>query len=157
MTKIQNRTKGLRAFTMVEVVLALGVAAFTLVSLMGVLPVGLQSYKNANEEITATNLASSIIADIRATEKGAEISPRYGFRLQQGSAPEVRKFDQWQQQTGQPRYRVFTQVLPAESPVQPRRVLITVSWPVIPEAAGADLKPVPPQATGKIETSCYVD
>jgi type II secretory pathway pseudopilin PulG len=52
----------IRAFTLVEVVLALGISVFALVALVGVLGTGLQSGKDSEDQIQATNLASLIIS-----------------------------------------------------------------------------------------------
>ncbi len=54
-------------FSLVEVTLALGVAAISLLAIFGLLPVGLQTNRNAIEQTTAVNLLSAVIADLRAT------------------------------------------------------------------------------------------
>jgi uncharacterized protein (TIGR02598 family) len=53
------------AFSLVEVTLALGVAAFALVAIFGLLPVGLNSNQASIEQTTATSLATRISADLR--------------------------------------------------------------------------------------------
>lgn len=54
----QRRT----AFSLVEVVIALGVCAFVLVAMLGLFQVGLKSGRESEEAVTASNLASRIIA-----------------------------------------------------------------------------------------------
>lgn len=55
-------------FSLVEVTLALGIAAFCLVAIFGLLPVGLNSNRAAIEQTAAAGVAQAIIADLRATQ-----------------------------------------------------------------------------------------
>lgn len=66
-----------RAFSLVEVTLALGVAAFALVAIFGLLPVGLTSNQNSVEQTAAAGVASSLVADLRATPSASTSSPRF--------------------------------------------------------------------------------
>ncbi len=78
-----------RGFSLVEVVLALGVATFCLLTLLGLLAVGINSNKMTIEQSAAVNIASAVAADLRATPlstqsyTAAEVrySPRFGFML----------------------------------------------------------------------------
>jgi len=54
------------AFSLVEVTLALGVAAFCLIAVFGLLPVGLQTNRNATSQTAATNIIAFVVADLRA-------------------------------------------------------------------------------------------
>lgn len=54
-------------FSLIEVALALGVAAFCLIAIFGLLPVAMQSNRTAVEQTAATGIISSVIADLRAT------------------------------------------------------------------------------------------
>ncbi|HSI84089.1 MAG: hypothetical protein ACAI35_16045 [Candidatus Methylacidiphilales bacterium] len=51
-----------RAFSLVEVVLALGIFAFVLVALAGLLGIGLQTSRDSEDQIQAANLASLLIS-----------------------------------------------------------------------------------------------
>lgn len=55
-----------QAFSLVELTLALGVAAFCLIAVFGLIPVGVQTNRNATSQTTATNIIAAIIADLRA-------------------------------------------------------------------------------------------
>ena len=55
------------AFSLVEVTLALGIAAFCLIAVFGLMPVGLQTNRNAKSQTRATNLMAAVMADLRAT------------------------------------------------------------------------------------------
>ena len=74
-----------QGFTLIEVALALGVAAFALVAIIGLLPVGLQSNQASLEQTVAAALAANVVADLRATPVQIPAtdkdSPRYRIPL----------------------------------------------------------------------------
>jgi uncharacterized protein (TIGR02598 family) len=71
-----------RAFTLVEVSLALGVASFCLLSIVGLLPVGLTSNQASIEQTMAVNISSAIVSDLRTAQPmGANSSPRFGLPI----------------------------------------------------------------------------
>jgi uncharacterized protein (TIGR02598 family) len=70
-----------QAFTLIEVTLALGVAGFCLVSIFGLLPIGINSNQASLEQTMAGNIASSIIGDLRSTPMTATATAHYGIQL----------------------------------------------------------------------------
>jgi uncharacterized protein (TIGR02598 family) len=78
---------GSSGFSLVEVALAMGVAAFCLVSLLGMLTVGLTSSQVSSNETRATHLMSQVADDLQVAQvlnNGAaptKTSPFYGFTL----------------------------------------------------------------------------
>jgi uncharacterized protein (TIGR02598 family) len=66
------------AFSLVELTLALGLAAFCLIAVFGLMPVGVQTNRNATSQTAATSILSNVIADIRATPKTATASTQFG-------------------------------------------------------------------------------
>jgi uncharacterized protein (TIGR02598 family) len=65
-------TFGLRrvhAFSLVEVTLALGIAAFCLMAVFGLMPLGVQTNRNATSQTRAANVLAAVVADLRATTK----------------------------------------------------------------------------------------
>ena len=64
-TSPQNRC----AFSLVEVTLALGIAAFCLLAIFGLLPIGLNSNQSSIEQTAAASLTRGIISELRATPK----------------------------------------------------------------------------------------
>ena len=72
-----------QAFSLVELTLAIGVAAFCLLAVFGLLPVAQTSHQAASEQTVANGLTSEIVSDLRATQKTtpptSQVSPR--FRL----------------------------------------------------------------------------
>jgi uncharacterized protein (TIGR02598 family) len=68
-TKSYNgRTDGLgrRGFSLIEVVLAIGVISFAMVALVALLPRGLQIAKNSTEEMRAINLVTAFSSDLES-------------------------------------------------------------------------------------------
>jgi type II secretory pathway pseudopilin PulG len=57
------------AFSLVEVTLALGIAAFCLIAVFGLMPVGVQTNRNATSQTAAANIIAAIIADLRVIPK----------------------------------------------------------------------------------------
>src|SRR5438270_2767323 len=57
------------AFSLVEVTLALGIAAFCLFAVFGLMPVGVQTNRNATSQTQATNLIAAVVASLRNTPK----------------------------------------------------------------------------------------
>jgi len=61
-----KRTFFNRGFSLVEVVLALGVAAFCLIAVMGLLPVAINVQKASVQQSKANSIISQIASDLRA-------------------------------------------------------------------------------------------
>ena len=67
------------AFSLVELVLALGVAGFCFFAVFGLMPVGMQTNRNATSQTAATNIIAGIVADLRATPASATTSPQFAI------------------------------------------------------------------------------
>ena len=67
------------AFSLVEVTLALGVAAFCLIAVFGLMPVGVQANRNATSQTASTNIIAAVIADLRATPSTTSTSTQFGI------------------------------------------------------------------------------
>jgi uncharacterized protein (TIGR02598 family) len=65
--KDAGRRSRLGGFTLTEVALAMGIFSFALVSMIGLLSVGLKNSRRANIQISASNLMSAIASDIRSS------------------------------------------------------------------------------------------
>jgi uncharacterized protein (TIGR02598 family) len=71
---------------LVEVTLALGVAAVSLLAIFALLPVGLKTNQVAIEQRASTDILSTVVADLRATpvtnpRGGATTSPRFAISI----------------------------------------------------------------------------
>jgi len=67
-TRESHRIAG---FSLVEVTLSLGIVAFGLITLLGLLPTGLNLVKESADETTAASIARAISADLRSMESTA--------------------------------------------------------------------------------------
>jgi uncharacterized protein (TIGR02598 family) len=100
------------AFSLVEVTLALGIAAFCLIAIFGLMPIGVQTNRNATSQTAATNITAGVVADLRATPKANTTSTQFGITF--GTNPSPLYFDA----SGQ-----FTTTLGANS-----RYQLNVTW-----------------------------
>jgi len=67
------------AFSLVEVTLALGIAAFCLIAVFGLLPVAALTNRNATSQTAATNIMAAVIADLRATPRTNSTSLQFAL------------------------------------------------------------------------------
>jgi uncharacterized protein (TIGR02598 family) len=75
-----------RAFSLVEVTLALGVAAVSLLVIFSLLPLGLQTNQRSFEQTASVDILSTVAADLRATpvtnpRGGAATSSQFGINI----------------------------------------------------------------------------
>jgi uncharacterized protein (TIGR02598 family) len=66
-------------FSLVELTFAIGIAAFCLIAVFGLVPVGVQTNRNAISQMAATNLITAVVADLRATPKGSGTSSLFAI------------------------------------------------------------------------------
>ena len=74
------------AFSLVEVTLALGVAAFCMIAVFGLLPVGVQTNQRATSQTAATSIMANVIADLRATPKPPSINTSVQYQVRFGTS-----------------------------------------------------------------------
>jgi len=82
---MKRRLRLASAFALVELTLALGVAAFCLISVFGLIPIGVQTNRNATSQTIATNIAADVVADLRGTPRCTGASTVFSIIL--GSGP----------------------------------------------------------------------
>jgi uncharacterized protein (TIGR02598 family) len=122
-------------FTLVETTLALGVAAFCLIALFGLLPLGIQTNQSSISQTAAASVLSSVVADFRATPKTSLTSPLYGITI---GTPKLLYFDDEGRSVdptdpnSSARYRL-TISFPASSAgaFAPTFVTLKVTWPAL--------------------------
>jgi uncharacterized protein (TIGR02598 family) len=126
-------------FSLVEVTLALGIAAFCLIALFGLLPLGAKTNLNSISQTAAAAMLSSVIADLRATPKTVPTSRQHEITI---GTPKVLYFDAEGRAvtvanpTASPRYRL-TVTFPS-SPAgtfTPTFVTLKISWPALVDPA----------------------
>jgi len=101
-----------RAFSLVEVTLAIGIAAFCLIAVFGLIPVGVQTNRNATSQTAVNNVIAAVVADLRATPTTTNTSSQFAITF---GANKTLFFDG----TGQ-----FTTSLSTNS-----RYQLSVTWP----------------------------
>ena len=69
------------AFSLVEVTLALGIAVFCLIAVFGLMPVGVQTNRNATSQTAATNIIAAVVADLRAVPKTSTTSSQFNITI----------------------------------------------------------------------------
>jgi len=76
------------------VVIAIGVAAFCLVAMLGLFPTGLKSVKNTVDQTAAAGYLNAVALDLRSIPLGSNTSSRYGITLpaQGGSSTSTTNF-----------------------------------------------------------------
>ena len=152
------------AFSLIEVTLALGIAAFSLLTLFALLPVALKTQQASIQQTTANTIASQIIADLSAALRLPPGQQSKQFNLRghwaQAQTPDVLYFVKdgtfvpgSTNQTNAPATAVFRAIVTYLQPPTETTSLadITVSWPaqVDPLAGG-----VP---NGKVETFAAIN
>jgi type II secretory pathway pseudopilin PulG len=135
-----NRRQGIRrfasgdgAFSLVEVVLSLGITSFALLAIVALLPLGVQSTKDSLEETGAVNVLSAVIADRQATPF---ILPSKIYQLPPLiNSPPTNSFlvDDGNRLTANlnvARYKVDYMVIPPSvNQLTPYQIHLRVSWP----------------------------
>jgi uncharacterized protein (TIGR02598 family) len=75
------------AFTLIEVTLALGVASFCLLTVFGLVPIGLTSNQNASEQTAAAGVATAISADLHSNPVAGAQTSRFGLSIPAAGQP----------------------------------------------------------------------
>jgi uncharacterized protein (TIGR02598 family) len=143
------------AFSLVEVTLALGVAGFCLLAILGLLQTGLTNEKVTVGQTAAAGILSAVYSDIVSTRLTNPISPNFQVSLNNQTlvTPQTIYFAEtgWTNRAGQApgtnsRYRVSVGVQSTNTGPTPVRILVT--WP-----AAAD----PTNASGSVEVVTALD
>ena len=90
------------AFSLVEVTLAIGIAAFCLLAVLGLMPVGLKSQQTAVEQTKANAIVSQIAADLSAAARlpPGQVSKQFKIHGRWNSTPDRLYFTNEGIQTG---------------------------------------------------------
>jgi len=130
------------SFSLVEVTVALAVAAFSLIAIFGLLPIGAQTHRAGIGQTAAVSILSSVIADMRSTPAMNPTSSLFGITF---GRPTTLYFDGTGKSSSvidaTSRYRV-TISFPAAPPgaFAPTFAYLNVTWPAaasIPSASGS--------------------
>ena len=158
------RSRSIAGFSLVEVTLALGIAAFCLIAVLGLVPVGVQTNRNATSQTTATNILSSVVSDIRASPKGGTITAKYAVRRSKGNTTTVCFDGQGQPdplggqinnvpcRAGNWRYRLFVRIYPITALTSPNLKPYCANYAVLKLAWPAAADPLSTTPSGSVET-----
>lgn len=78
---MKHSTRQCHAFSLVEVTLALGIAAVCLITLFALIPASLTTDHATLEQTVDTNWARLIASDLRATPANSSVSPRFQISI----------------------------------------------------------------------------
>ena len=149
------KLRRLHAFSLVELTLALGIAAFCLIAVFGLVPVGVQTNRNATSQTAATNILSSVVSDIRASPPGQGASAKYHINRAKLSVATL-YFDGQGQSTivrgANSRYRLYVKLANNPfGPVYPNYAWLKVTWPAAVDPLSTTITP-----SGSVETVAAV-
>ncbi len=163
----------LSAFTLVEVTLSLGIAAFCMVNLLGLIPVGVASQKTSAEQTGAAWIATSIVEDLRTTPKAYppsdQTSPQFHFNVPATSSGTETLFLSQDGRTAgalntnadpaqNPRYRATLYFTGSGSSATGQRaatsVRILITWPALADGAAGN---APSNYSGSYEAWISLD
>lgn len=124
-----------RAFSLVEVVLAIGITAFALIAILGLLPVGLNTMRESVDEMVATGILTAVEADLRNVPEDESNSPLYGVPV--WSAASTTEWQRFLDRNGHPvaerqeaDYVMVCTLYPPEEDVSDcLRIHVKVAWP----------------------------
>ncbi len=146
MKSLNARRRYTAAFTLVEVALALGVASFCLVAVMGLVPLGVSTGQMASDQTAAGSILTHVLADLRATPAtvlGATTTTSTQYQIPipanagvgTSSTKTVLYFGDTAQQfsfantLGTSRYRLTITFLPSAGGRESTGMNMMVSWP----------------------------
>lgn len=122
-------------FSLIEVAISIALLAFCLMTLAALLPVGVNTARAASEEMLASNIAASVLADLRAAPLG-QASAQYGLMPDQTSPWSseplfVTEHGELVPQTdARARYRMMVSIFPPTEDGQAAAIVgVRVSWP----------------------------
>ena len=159
-----TRSRSTSAFSLVEVILAMGVVSFSVLSMLGLLTIGLKSDSASSSETAVTNILSSLVSDVSATPltspATAQVSPQFGIPVPVSGAVTNTLFfkedgtvsgtvNQNAIATDHPLYRATVIVVPPASTKGATTVRLLLTWPALADAQGAHL---PSKQKGSVET-----
>ena len=125
------------SFSLVEVTLALGIAAFCLIAVFGLIPIGVQTNRNAASQTAATNIISAVVADLRATPKTSTTSSQFAIQFGQSKDLYFNGTGGFVPDTPDANSRYHLNITFPSSPTGLPYADLKVTWPAAATAANA--------------------
>ena len=127
------------AFSLIEVVLAIGIISFALLPVVGLLPIGLKSIRNSNEQAAAANVLGGISGSLRSasSENSIDFSTTYAgksFSYTVNGSPSSVVWEELDldgyvpNAQGVKRLSAVVNITPPTSLTVPGRAIISVAW-----------------------------
>jgi uncharacterized protein (TIGR02598 family) len=168
---MKTSLRNISAFSLIEVTLALGVAAFCLVTVFGLLPIGINSNQISIQQTSAANLAKGIVSDMRATEMSTPVATTSAIYkipmpvaasgtstatlyLRDDGSTGTTAVNHNADPTQNPRYRATLFFNPPASGRASTPVRILVTWPALADPTWSS---TPAAYTGYYETITTLD
>ena len=131
---------GKTAFSLLEVVISLGIISFAFIAIIALFPLGMKSNHNSTEESRGLNLLQTMVADWQVTAWSTNSLNSHIYNLppltgittttSNGSTPLYVAEDGSTNSTASMAfYRVTYTIYPASGYMQPTLVDLTASWP----------------------------
>lgn len=138
------------AFSLVEITLALGVAAVSLLAIFGLLATGSQVNHTAVEQTASTDTLLAVANDLRATPSTTGASLQYGITIPANPVNSPSSTTIYFDSTGgfstsptsSSRYRVAITFLPTSAGRFATRAALRSTWPAAADPAGANTQSV---------------
>jgi uncharacterized protein (TIGR02598 family) len=124
-------------FSLVEVTLALGIGAFCLIAVFGLMPVGVQTNRNATSQTAATNIMAGAIADLRAVSKSSPTSAQFGIQFGEDKTLYFDGTGSFVPDTPTTNSRYRLSVTWSTAPAGLRYAELKVTWPAAADPANA--------------------
>lgn len=118
-------------FTLVEVTMAIGIAAVSLLGVVALLPMGISSNRDSVNMTHAASVAESLVMDLRSVAESGT-SRLYGLTLEPGESPALvycKTDGSKVSDAAEADYRAAVTVVPAASIHTPTTVRVVVAWP----------------------------
>ena len=127
-------------FSLIEVVIALGVVAYVICGVFGLLPMGMKAFRNANEQSASANVISSLAESIRSavTTNGTDYvwtfnGQSFSYTLGGGTVTNTWSFLTMQGLTASNSFdgqlRAVALVTPPSTPYGEGNAVLSVAWP----------------------------
>lgn len=146
-----------KAFSLVEVAIALGIAGFCLLAVLGLLQIGLISQRDTVDQTIATDIISRVYQDLAGTPRTDTLSPEFNFNMESSGIQAIWFSDDSTKSSGAAgaRYRASVVIVPpsgSNRTATSARLLVT--WPAASDPTGSSL---PSKYSGAVEISTTLE
>lgn len=162
---------GTRAFSLVEVVVSIGIVTFCSLTLIALIPGGLSANKITREQIIALNLCRNIESDLKATASTNTVSPLYSIpvpitaatpttnivTLYDTYASSATSFSTTPTTASQYRFTVTLVGATTTSPNDPVNAKIQATWPAVLVPASPSPQSNPTNTVGAVELDIAIN